>query len=314
MTDNTFVFEPAPWVPFRDKEVLERCRNIKREDMEKHENPDFKIKIVFSTEGLMVADMVYRIKQSDELDIPCVMIIPNPSPAVYQQVAQTINVFRINCRNVHIFPMDEWADDMGNIAPLTYKAGFGYSFMKYLVGGIDEDLRMPLSQVHCPTNENKDSYTDMIIEAGGGGADICYSGPGWAGHLAFIDPNAPEFAADSLEEFCDLGARVVTLHPLTVAQNSLHGCFGQSGDIANVPPKAFSIGPKDVKLAKNRMEMHSLTTGGTFSSWQRLMSRLVLYGPVTPLVPSSILQQWPTQVYVSEAIAAPIEVMETVGY
>ena len=39
-----FTFSPAPWIPFRDKEVLERVRNMKREDLEKHSNPDFKIK------------------------------------------------------------------------------------------------------------------------------------------------------------------------------------------------------------------------------------------------------------------------------
>ena len=29
-----FKFDPADYVPYRNKEVLERCRNIKREDME----------------------------------------------------------------------------------------------------------------------------------------------------------------------------------------------------------------------------------------------------------------------------------------
>jgi glucosamine-6-phosphate deaminase len=311
---NEFQFSPAAWIPFRDQQVLERLRHLSREELVKHPNPDFKINIVLGTEALFVGDMITRMIASDRENKRCVMIIPNPWPSAYQQVALLVNRFRINCRNVHIFAMDEWADDQGNIAPLTYKSGFGYSFMKYLVSAIDPELRMPMSQVHYACNEIKDRYTDLIIEAGNGGADVCYSGPGWAGHIGFVDPQTPEFAADSLEEFCDLGARIVTLHPLTIAQNSLHGTFGQSGDIANVPPRAFTIGPKDVKLAKNRIEMHAITTGGAYSSWQRMMSRLVLHGPVTPLVPSSILQQWPTTVYVSEAIAAPFECLETVGY
>ena len=40
-----FTFGPAEWIPFKDKEVLQRVRNIKREDMERHDNPEFKIKI-----------------------------------------------------------------------------------------------------------------------------------------------------------------------------------------------------------------------------------------------------------------------------
>ncbi len=311
---SEFTFTPAPWIPFRDKEVLDRVRAIKREDMEKHPNPDFKIKIVPSFGSIFVGDIVMRMKLSDELNQPCVLIIPNPDPVSYTQVAELVNRFKINCRNVHLFAMDEWADDQGNIAPITYKAGFSYSFMKYLVMNIDEKLRMPMENVHYPTNKIAADYTKMIEDVGNGGADACYSGPGWAGHVGFVDPCTPEFACDSVEEFIEMGARIVTLHPLTIAQNSLHGTMGQSGDLANVPPRAFTIGPRDVKNAKNRMEMHGITTGGTYSAWQRMISRLVLYGPVTPLVPSSILQLWPTSVYVSEAIAAPFGCDELMGY
>ena len=258
--------------------------------------------------------MVRGMQRSEREGKPCVMILPHPGPVSYVQVAELVNRFAINCRNVQLFAMGEWADDAGNIAPLDYQAGFGYSMRKYLVMNIDEKLRMPMSQVHTPSNENAADYSKLIAEAGGGGADICYSGPGWAGHIGFVDPNTPEFAAEALAEFLTYGARLVTLHPLTVAQNSLHGTFGQSGDIGNVPPRAFTIGPADVKNAKHRMEMHGITTCGTYSAWQRMISRLVLYGPVTPLVPSSILQLWPTSVYVSEAIAAPFGIDELGGY
>ncbi len=311
---SEFTFAPASWIPFRDKEVLDRVRAIKREDMEKHPNPDYKIKIVPSFGSIFVGDMVMRMKLSDELNQTCVMIIPNPDPVSYMQVAELVNRFKINCRNVHLFAMDEWADDQGNIAPITYKAGFSHSFVKYLVMNIDEKLRMPMENIHYPTNAIAADYTKIIEEIGKGGADICYSGPGWAGHVGFVDPCTPEFACDSVEEFIEMGARIVTLHPLTIAQNSLHGTMGQSGDLANVPPRAFTIGPRDVKNARNRMEMHGITTSGTYSAWQRMISRLVLYGPVTPLVPSSVLQLWPTSVYVSEAIAAPFGCDELMGY
>ena len=81
-----------------------------------------------------------------------------------------------------------------------------------------------------------------------------------------------------------------------------------------MPPKAFTIGPRDIKNSKNRLEMHDLTTMGTYSSWLRMTSRLVLYGEVTPLVPSSILQLMDTDVYVTEAIAQPFGCEELVGY
>ena len=215
--------------------------------------------------------------------------------------------------------MDEWADDQGNIAPETYKAGFAHSMLKYLVFQIDEKLRMPLENVHYPTTKNIKDYSKMITDCGEGGADICSSSPGWTGHMAFIDP-VSEFLPSmkdgqyDIDEWLNMDARVVTLHPLTVAQNSLHGVFGQSGYIADVPPKAATIGPVDVKNARERIEVHALLTNNTFSSWQRMTSRLVLHGPVTPLIPSSMLQLMKTQVYVSEEIAAPFECWEKVGY
>jgi len=309
-----FTFTAAPWVPFQDKAVLERVRAIRREDMEKHDNPDFKIKIVPDVTSLWIADMILRIRESDEQDKKVVMLMPNPAPTVYETVAELINRFRINCRNVYTFNLDEWANENGEVAPESYPAGFNHSFLKSFYGRIDPDLRMKRENCCAPTTANIQDYSQLIADCGEGGADICYSGPGWAGHIAFVDPDTPEFASSDLDAFLKLDARIVTLHPLTIAQNSLHGCFGCSGDIANVPPKAATIGPADVVRSKNRLEMHALTTMGTFSSWQRLISRLVLYGPVTPQVPSSILQLLPTTVYVSESIAEPIEVLERVGY
>ncbi|NLC40835.1 MAG: hypothetical protein GX763_07975 [Clostridiaceae bacterium] len=309
-----FTFEPSEWIPFKDKEVLERCRNIKREDMEKHENPDFKIKIVPDYSGIVIADMVLRMKESDDEDKTLVMVLPNPDPSGYSQVAEVVNQRRINCRNVNLVIMDEWADESGNIAPVTYKAGFSYSCLKYFVNQIDEDLRMPMENVIYPTNENKNDYSKIIEDRGNGGADVFYGGPGWAGHVAFVDPLTPEFATDSLEEFLEMGSRLVTVHPLTIIQNSLHGTFGQAGDIANVPPKAFTLGPKDIKNCRERIQRHGIMTSGTASSWQKMISRMTLYGPVTPLVPYSIMQLWPTKAYVSEAIATPIAPNELKGY
>lgn len=308
-----FAFKPGDYVPFKDRELCERLRKISGHDLEKHPNPDFKIKVMMNPHPVLIGTLFTRIKESDEQDKKLTLILGNPEPETYIPLAQLINYHGINCRNVHIFGMDEWADDAGNIAPETYKAGFAHSMLKYLVFEIDEKLRMPLSNVRYPTNKNIGDYSKMITECGNGGADLCSSSPGWTGHMAFIDP-VKEFLCDSMEEYLQKEARIVTLHPLTVAQNSLHGVFGQSGYIADVPPKAATIGPADVLNSRERIEVHSLLTCNTFSSWQRMTSRLVLHGPVTPLVPSSMLQLMKTQVYVSEEIAAPFGCDEKAGY
>lgn len=308
-----FDFKCADYVPFKDREVCERLRKISGKDLEKHSNPDFKIKVMMNPHPVLIATLFSRLKAASEAGKKYTMILGNPEPETYIPLAQLINYFQVDCSKLHIFAMDEWADDQGNIAPETYEAGFAHSMLKYFVYQIDPKLRMPMENVHYPNNENIGHYSKLITEIGEGGADICSSSPGWTGHMAFIDP-VPEFMPDSIDEWLNMEARIVTLHPLTVAQNSLHGVFGQSGYIQSVPPKAATIGPVDVKNARERIEVHALLTNGTFSSWQRMTSRLVLHGPVTPAIPSSMLQVMKTQVYVSDEIAAPFECWEKVGY
>jgi glucosamine-6-phosphate deaminase len=309
-----FAFDPADFVPFKDREVCERLRKISGKDLEKHHNPDFNIKVMMNPHPVVIGTIFNRIKESDDQDKKFTIILGNPEPDTYIPVAELINYHRVNCRNVHVFAMDEWADQDGNIAPESYKGSFARSLLKYFFFEIDEDLRMPIENIHYPTNANINDYSKMITDCGEGGADLCSSSPGWTGHCAFIDPVDDWMNITDMDEYLNQPAKIVDLHPMTIIQNSLHGVFGQSGNIAAVPPKAATIGPVDVKNSRERIEIHSLLTNGTFSSWQRMVSRLVLHGPVTPLVPSSMLQLMKTQVYVSDEIAAPFDCWEKVGY
>lgn len=307
-----FRYSPSKWVPYKNLEIIEKVRKIRKEDLTRHPNPDFKIKINKDDmiEFIWVSDMFYRIKNAADENKKLVLILPNPA-LCYRKVAFLINKFQVECKNVYSFIMDEYADENGNIAPESYPQSFLRSFKNYFYYAIDERLRPPESQVIGPTNDNIKEYGKMIEELGH--ADACYSGPGWTGHLAFIEPDAPEFSAD-LEEWKDMGPRIVTLSPFTIAQNSLHGNFGKSGDLAMVPPKAATIGPKEVIHAKYRMDLHALHTAGSDVSWQRFISRLCLHGEVTPLVPQSILQTLKTDVFISETMAKDIEPDWEMGY
>jgi len=309
---SEFKYSPSKWVPFQDMEAIERARRVRREDIDKHPNPDFHIQVVpdGDIEWIWVTDMFHRIKTAADQQQRCILIFPNPAHS-YRKLAYLINRFRVDCRHLHIFIMDEYADQDGNVAPRTWPLGFMHSTLKFFYNEVAEDLRPPIEQIVGPTNENVAHYGKMIADMGG--ADACYSGPGWTGHLAFIEPDAPEFDAD-LEEWKKMSARIVTLSPFTIAQNSLHGFFGMSGDLAAVPPKAFTIGPAEVIGSKFRMDLNALTTAGTHVSWQRLITRLVCHGPVTPRVPTSIHQILKTDLYISETSAQNIEPIWDQGY
>ena len=301
-----FSFKPASWLPSSDVEMLDRVRNIKREEMEYTNENGFSVKVVLDPRLIMVQDVFHRIYLSDVNDTPLTMIFPNQWPAAYSAIAEMINKYNVSCRNVHAFAMDEWADEEGNVAPLTYGAGLGYSFRNHFYGNIREDLRPPVDHWHVFTNENKgtDVYSKQIEECGNGGADVVYSATGWPGHTAFIDPRTEEFKADTLEEFLKLGSRIVTETPLTICENSLFAPMGASGDVWAVPSKAATIGPRDIVNARERFEVHDFVNPGG-DSWQRMISRIELYGPISMDCPASIMRLGKGTCYVSEALARP---------
>ncbi|MCI8525363.1 MAG: hypothetical protein HFF17_05500 [Oscillospiraceae bacterium] len=305
---DEFRFKPAAWLPHSELplEELERVRSIRREDMEYTNENGYSVRVVLDPRACMVQDVFCRILMSDLHDTHLTMIFPNQWPAQYSAIAEMINKFNVSCRNVDAFAMDEWADEEGNVAPLTYGAGLGYSFLHHFYGRIREDLRPSIDHWHVHTNENKADgvYSRIIEDVSGGGVDVIYSATGWPGHTAFIDPRTKEFAADSLEEFCRLGSRIVEQTPLTISENSLFSPMGAAGDVWAVPPKSATIGPRDVVQAKERFEVHDHVNPDG-SSWQKMVSRLELYGPISKECPASIMRLGKGTCYVSESLARP---------
>lgn len=308
---DNFTFKQADFYPFKDTKEIDRVRNITKEDIlnmgGKHPtSPNMTVEVLRDEEVGMVqiADIVARIVDSDRYDKKCVMIMPNPNPG-YRLVAQMLKRLNVNCRNVKFYMMDEWADEDGNIAPLSYKAGFGNAFYRFMVKEI-LDLGFKEENFIYHSNKITPDYSKMLEQDGE--ADVVYSGPGWPGHLAFIDP-VDDWFKPTMEEYLQQGAKVASLHPLTIAQNSLHGSFGCSGDIANVPPMGAMMGPRDAMKAKEVVDTHALTTAGTHVSWQRLTSRLCIFGKPSQEVPASILQlrDMPTRVIMSESAIETIK-------
>jgi glucosamine-6-phosphate deaminase len=300
-----FKYGITKWAPYGDKAVCDKVRSIKKEDLPKHANPDLRIKIVPDDEFAFrrIFDIFSRIKKAAEEDRRLVLILPQPHPQ-YTRVAYLINKFRVNCRKLFAFNMDEWADEEGNIAPGTWPRGFMYAMKKNFYTKIDRDLRPPEDQIQGPNNRNLKDFGRMIEDAGG--ADVCYGGIGWSGHLAFIDPNAPEFSG-SFEEWKQMGPRIVTLHPFTIAQCCLDPDFGMSGDWSWIPPKGATIGPAQIIGAKLRSSWNPFTIGSTSVSWQRFTVRFAAHGPVTHHVPATILQTCRTDLHISQTIAENIE-------
>ena len=304
-TTLDFRYDLARFIDFRDLEACERARRITREELPHHPNPDFQIRIVDDPRefyGSFAADLVGRIRAARDEGRQFVAILPVGPMPQYDIAVRTINAERLSLRHVHTFNMDEYANEDGETAPVSWAGSFQKSMRESFFNQIDPDLRPSEAQIHFPTKRELPDYSARIEDLGG--ADVCYGGIGWCGHIAFWESClGHEFDGD-LEAYKQAGTRLVELTPMTIMQNALHS-FG--GDWSWVPPKANTIGPREILGARHRSFWLDGDIGGGVS-WQRFIARLVAHGPVSEFVPGSILQTARTDYTILGGVADDVEI------
>lgn len=302
--ESVFWFDLASFIDFRDVDALARVRQIRRHEIAVHANPEFRVSVIDDNHAFYRAfaeDLVGEIERTRSEGRPCVLILPAGPMPQYALAADQINRASISMDHVHTFNMDEYANEHGTTAPVSWPGSFQAAMMNGFFSRIEPALRPPIKQIHFPTESNISRYGQEIESLGG--ADVCYGGIGWCGHIAFWESHiGHEFRGD-IEAFTAATSRIVELHPMTIMQNALHS-FG--GDWSSVPPKAATIGPAEILGAKRR----SFWLDGAFDggiSWQRFIARLVAHGPVSEFVPGSILQTASTDFTMLGGVADDIE-------
>jgi glucosamine-6-phosphate deaminase len=300
-----FSYDLASFISFRDRAACERVRAIGRAELTNHPNPDFQMRVIDRPEDFYKAfaeDIVSRIRTARDEGRRFVGIFPVGPMPQYELAARMINEERLSLRHVHTFNMDEYASEDGLTAPLSWPGSFQRAMWERFFDLVDPELRPPAAQIHFPTTEAIGDYSQRIEQLGG--ADVCYGGIGWCGHIAFWESHlGSEFEGD-VDAYKQAGARLVELHPMTIMQNALHS-FG--GDWSWVPPKANTIGPREILGAKHRSFWLDGDLGGGVS-WQRFIARLVAHGPVSEFVPGSILQTARTDFTILGGVADDVEI------
>jgi len=298
---NSFKFAPAEFLPFQDREVLDRVVNedVYARQGKNFEHPDFELKVVFDVHNYFAVDLFQRIRMSDIKDEKLVVILPSPENAVFISVAENLNKYQVSARNVHIFFLYEYANEKGQVAPWQSPYSRSGHFMRYFYQRLEEHLRMPMEQIHFFTAENINSYSDELAALGG--ADVAYTALSWSGGIGAIDPES--FPAASVEELKEMGSRLVTPMAEMIAHDSLRGMFGCAGDIANVPPCAATVGPKDLLASKEWIDVEYLVGCGGNPAHQRFPLRLALFGPICPENPASLMRLHTGTCYVAPTVA-----------
>jgi len=299
----------AEFIDFQDPKACARVRAIKRSQITETQlwvHRDFKIRVIESTEELYAAfamDIVKRIVQAQEEARECVLILPVGPVPQYAIAARIINDLKISCSHLVTFNMDEYADENGQTAPAEWEGSFATAMRAGFFGRLDEELRPKDGNIHFPNTANIGDYSKMIADRGG--ADCCYGGIGWCGHIAFWESSLGHNYQD-LDGWMRATAQIVKLTPMTIMQNALHS-FG--GDWSWVPPMAASIAPADILGAKHRsFWLDGMCGPFTPMCWQRFIARLVAHGPVSQFVPGSILQTVPTDYTLLGGVADDVKI------
>jgi len=301
-------FMPAlsKFIDFQDPEECARVRAIKKEDITKHANPDFRIRVLEDLSefyGAFAVDIVSRIVAARDESRECVLILPVGPVPQFAVAARIINELGIDCSHLVTFNMDEYADENGKTAPPEWDGSFATAMQANFFGRIDEKLRPPAENINFPNSGNIGDYSAMIADKGG--ADCCYGAIGWCGHIAFWESHMGH-EYDTLDDYKAATAQIVELHPMTIMQNALHS-FG--GDWSWVPPKAATIAPADIMGARHRsFWLDGMCGPATMMSWQRFIARLVAHGPVSKFIPGSILQYARTDYTLWGPVASDVEI------
>lgn len=159
------------------------------------------------------------------------------------------------------------------------------SYYYFMYNNLFKHVNIDLARTNIPDGTEPDSekecarYNKVIEDIGG--IDLQLLGLGHNGHIGFNEPD---------EAFATL-THCVDLQPSTIEANKR---FFASAD--DVPKQAYTMGIQTIMQAKKVLMVVS-------GADKAPIMKEVLYGPVTPKVPASILQMHPDVTIVADEAA-----------
>lgn len=211
-------------------------------------------------------------------DANVVIATGNTPMGIYQELAAMKKQKKLDTSGLHIFQLDAYAD-----VPLSDKRSLqGWSRRSFIEPlEIPEKNFTPLIGYSDNHRQACRSYHQDVLDAGG--YDIAILGLGPNGHLGFNEPPADASAT----------TRVVSLSQESIISNAAYW-----GGREYVPTQALTAG-MDILLAAKQILL--LVTG----AHKRDILQKTLYGPVTPEVPSSLLQTVSNVTVLADTAALP---------
>ncbi|MBN1864455.1 MAG: 6-phosphogluconolactonase [Victivallales bacterium] len=202
------------------------------------------------------------IERRNKMDGKSRFILPVGPVGQYPLLLQQITERRISLKNCWFFFMDEYADTSGRCVPVDHPLSFQRQMREMWLNHIDEDLKLPESQIFFPDESNISMLAEKIDEAGG--IDLCVGGVGINGHVAFNEPEPGVLGT---------GPRKVTLSNHTITINAIRSRVG--GNIEGFPREAFTLGMRQIMGAR---QIRLVCRNGINLDWANTVLRLTLLG------------------------------------
>ncbi len=268
-----------------EPDLIADAARLKANDLRKLARPGFQVSFYDTLEEFYTAEALEYItawRQSTP-DNPAGICGPIGPTEQLPLVARIVNAMGLNLKDAHFWGMDEWVEH-GNPVEKSHPLSFAKADHELCFKKIDRKLRLPQHQQYFPSGDLS-AYTRSFDQIR---CVVMQGGQGDVKHWAFNDPlkrkgkhkNQPMSPA----EYRKLSARVVDLHPLTIAQNAR---TSGGGNISLVPTQATTVGPvetwKSEKVSIWQAGMHDNPFG------MRLTTLMISKGIADSAVPMSLL-------------------------
>ncbi len=273
-----------------DEHILHDAAQLTEKDLLQLSRPGFKVVFYETVESFYMNEALEYITAWKRATASSPTGICGPIGPTEQLplVAELVNCLDMPLRNCHFWGMDEWYVD-GREVPITHPLSFAKADMELCFNNIRPELRMPTENIHFPRADNLKQYSHSFDEVR---CVMMQGGQGEVKHWAFNDPFKREGkyqdAPPSPGEFRKLSARVVDLHPITLAQNAR---TSGGGYIVGVPEQALSVGPVETWKSEKVSIWHAGTHDNPFG--MRLTAFMIAKNIVDTAVPMSLLADHP---------------------
>ena len=239
---------------------------------------------VMQTEADMMEEiaelMASVIEKNNAKGEKTVIICPVGPIGQYPIFAKKVNERNISLKNCWFINMDEYLVGDDETIPYENPLSFKATMDRVLYSQVKEELLMPTSQRLFP-EPKKEAEIDELFETLGK-VDLCLTGVGINGHIAF---NEPPKATDAItdEEYKNCGTRCADIATETVVNN---GANKLRGALDIFPKRCITLGMK--QLLKARVLKVYL-----YCNWQWGIMRKMALEEESRFMPVSFLQNHP---------------------